>query len=495
MGSMLNIVPVRYTRPDTPAHRRGRLAVIDIGSSMLRLVVFDHVESYPHIRHNEKIWCALGNGKSAQGPFRMEMPRMQAACEAIHRFRWVAEQFGAQTLVAFATSAVREAENKEDFLTRIEQATGIGVTVLSGEEEARLAAIGAITAMPGAEGIVVDMGGGSLELCATDNAEAFASLPYGVLTLQNDFPKEVGKARDTLTGQLGQLSWLKKSGKNQDLIALGAGMRTIARLHMHTSRYPLTTLHDYTMSREEAENFCEKLLSGNIGRSLSDMTPAFKTLLPYRAAGLLALLKATGCARIRFCSFGLREGLLFTQAETCPVLADPLLAWAREAAEREGKGTLWAENVTPWLVQHLPEIPPRAIMAAALLCDISWRESTPYRGRAVMEEILAANFAGATHEQRAGLALAAYYRHEDRLPDGFEKKLRPLITEEHLPRCYRLGLMLRLATLIDPAGTGNLDGWQLNCHHDEFSLNAPAGFKEIISPAIPETLAKLNRKS
>jgi exopolyphosphatase / guanosine-5'-triphosphate,3'-diphosphate pyrophosphatase len=152
-------------RTEHPSYRP--VAVVDIGSNSVRLVVYDGLRRSPAPIFNEKILCGLGKGVAITG--RLNGPAIERALSALRRFKTLAKQIGVKQVYAVATAAAREAENGEEFIDQAETALGAGIRVLTGKEEARYAALGVLSGTPEADGIAGDLGGGSLELIDIKN--------------------------------------------------------------------------------------------------------------------------------------------------------------------------------------------------------------------------------------------------------------------------------------------------------------------------------------
>ncbi|HZH05478.1 MAG TPA: hypothetical protein VEY69_02280, partial [Lautropia sp.] len=163
----------------------GPVGIIDIGSNSIRFVAYAGSQRVPSTLFNEKVSAGLGRELASTG--RLPAKAMDQAIQALARFRLLAREMKLKRLDVVATAAVRDADNGDEFLARA-RAAGIEPKVISGEEEARLAALGVISAIPQARGVVADLGGGSLELTPVANGKAGAgiSLPLGVLRVGAD---------------------------------------------------------------------------------------------------------------------------------------------------------------------------------------------------------------------------------------------------------------------------------------------------------------------
>jgi exopolyphosphatase/guanosine-5'-triphosphate,3'-diphosphate pyrophosphatase len=136
------------------------VAIIDIGSNSVRLVVYDGAKRAPIPVFNEKVLCGLGRGLDSTGRLNPEGAKL--ALESLHRFAALTQAMGVSDIDAFATAAVREATDASDFVAVVERDCGFPVRVISGVEEARLSALGVLAEIPQANGIMGDLGGASL---------------------------------------------------------------------------------------------------------------------------------------------------------------------------------------------------------------------------------------------------------------------------------------------------------------------------------------------
>ena len=341
--------------------------------------------------------------------------------------------------------------------------------------------------------MVIDLGGGSLELSDTTMTH-FTSLPLGFLSLETMAQNDPRKAHEILHDALVQVPWLDDL-PGRSLIAIGAGMRSIARLHMAATHYPLSVMHDYRLPKAEGLDFAHKLLAGPVKGKLHDMSRSYSDVLPYRAAALCTLLNLPQIDEVRFATFGLREGVLFSQVGPCPVLADPLLAFAADHAERNGRGVIYAKALAGWVMPLLPALDERFVRAAAMFTEIGWREQPVYRALSLFNRVLGGSYVGADHNLRARLALAAFFRHEDQLLPGMRAQIKTIVSPTEMAACQALGALFNLAALLDPGALGHLERFRLE--HDSrgrYILQMPRAFKVMQSEEVTKRLQIVRRR-
>ena len=200
------------------------MAVIDVGSNSIRLVVYKGPRRAPLPILDEKVSCGLGRGMDADG--RMSPQSMDLALRTVSRFVDIARSMGVSGIKAVATAAVRNAANGPDFKEAVERECGISLRVLSGMEEARLSALGTLCAIPDADGVMGDIGGGSLELVEICEGEIrnHATLPLGTIPLLESGLSPQKAAKKLIAPRLEELPWLKNA-KKKTFYAVGGSWR------------------------------------------------------------------------------------------------------------------------------------------------------------------------------------------------------------------------------------------------------------------------------
>jgi exopolyphosphatase/guanosine-5'-triphosphate,3'-diphosphate pyrophosphatase len=162
----------------------------------VRLVVYEGLGRNPHAIFNEKAVLGLGRGLHATG--RLNPEAMAQAMTVLGRYHALAQGMHADPVQLLATAAVRDASNGDAFLEGLGQVMpGVAIQVLSGDEEARLSAEGLLLGVPSADGLLGDLGGGSLELVRLSRGRIgeTASLPLGTIRLAERAEGDVVRAR------------------------------------------------------------------------------------------------------------------------------------------------------------------------------------------------------------------------------------------------------------------------------------------------------------
>jgi len=447
-------------RNGPPAAAAARPAVVDLGSNSVRLVVFDGLGRNPRPIINERATPRLARGIEASG--RLDDGAMEQTRTVLHRYRCIVEAMHAEPFEVLGTSAVREAANGAEFIAALERRMpGVAIRILSGEEEAELSAEGVLCGIPTADGVLADVGGGSLELVRLDRgrAGAAATLPLGVIRLAERARGDTVRARAIVEAELAAVPWLADGG-GRDLYLVGGTFRALARIHIAQTSYPLAIVHHYTLGREEARDLTA-VIAGASERVLERLPGLPRRRiedLPFAAVTLRRLLRATGARRVVFSGNGLREGWFMRHVAAAERALDPLLAAAREYGERLGRDPALPPALIAWTAPLFPAETPAAARlreAACWLSDIGSRDHPEYRAEQTVLRVLRQPGIGLDHHARAFLALVVALRYEADRSAAFLAPVRTLLDLASANRAEALGTALRLAYTLS-AGTPRL---------------------------------------
>ncbi len=343
---------------------------------------------------------------------------------------------------------------------------------MSGEEEAQFSALGIISGYFDADGIVGDLGGGSLELIQrqgrglwprADHA-ARRHPPVGISG--GDLPRAQAYARKLVRA----VPFLKE-GEGRTFYAVGGTWRSLAKLHMELNNYPLHMVQDYRMPFQEAMDFLDSVI-----RNKEQKEPAYqavsrsrRALLPYGAIAMREVISIMKPSSISFSAQGVREGYLYSLLPNHVKILDPLVSAADELAVLRARSPEHARELADWTGRMLPLFgisetrqEARYRRAACLLADISWRAHPDYRGLQALNIIAHSSFIGITHAGRAYLGLANYYRFEGLNDDGATNELAAMATPRLLWLAKLLGGMLRCSTSSPPPcrASCHASGWK-----------------------------------
>jgi len=476
-------------------HAKGPVAVVDIGSNSVRLVVYEGLARAPATVHNEKAICSIGRDMVTTG--RLHAQGMEMALEVLARFKILADAHDVSVREAVATAAARDAENGQEFIKKAEAAWGSPIRVLAGEEEARLAAEGVLAGIPDADGLAADLGGGSLDIVTVKGGkmgEAY-TLPFGPLRLMDQAKGSPNKARDIVDEGLGKIPNLRALEK-RPLYAVGGIWRSVARVDMDQHSYPLSVLQHYSIPRSRALRLCD-VLSVQSKKSLEMLRSVSKRraeMLPYGAIVLERVLLATKVDEIVVSAYGLREGLLHARLSPEEREKDPLLEFASSANARMSRAPQHAHEMIQWSAPLFPDENAwlrRIRQAVCLFSDMGWRLHPDYRAAGTYDQALHAPFAGTDHRARALIATALFHRYS-----GDEEVPRNLVIEDLLDGndemlALRIGLAARLAFALSASAVGELGHTRLRLTPNKLLLDVPRKREAIAGEPVLKRLGAL----
>ncbi len=439
-----------------------RSAVVDLGSNSVRLVVFEGVGRNPVVIFNEKAVLRLGRGLHQTG--RLNEDGLDQALTVLRRYHTVVRAMQANPFEILATAAVRDAANGPDFVARARDALpGVPINVLTGEQEARLSAAGLLCGIPHADGILSDIGGGSMELVhlRAGRMEAAQTTKLGVLRLADRSEGDPVRARAMAEQALETVPFLSQ-GVGRDLYLVGGAWRALARIHMEQTGYPLAIVHHYTIEREEARDLAGVI--GGANRRQLERLPGVSRRrvddMPFAAVVLRRLLRATGARRVVFSANGLREGWFMRLVPPEAQAAPPLLAAGQEMAARFGRSPTLPPALLAWTAPLFENESPEAARlreAACWMSDCGSHDHPEYRTQQAYFRVLRQPAVSLDHHARAFLAFTLALRY-DAAPDAnFLDSARMLLDISNCRRAEILGAALRLAYTLS-GGTPELLG-------------------------------------
>ncbi|WP_374472694.1 Ppx/GppA family phosphatase [Phenylobacterium sp.] len=473
-----------WLREDRPEPRQA--AVIDLGSNSVRLVIYRIDGRALWTVFNEKALAGLGRDLPATG--RLSPDGVSTAMTALRRFRILLEGWPAQDITVAATAAVREAADGPEFIRRVKADTGFEVRVLSGEEEAHYAALGVLAGDPGAQGVVGDLGGSSLELVRlTDGgASEGVTLPLGPFALGAPRPLDIDRTWRVIEGALAPVA---RRFATREFHAVGGAWRNIALLHMQLANYPLHVAHQYQMTAADAvqlARFVERQSKSSLERIEGVSKKRFDTL-PYSALVLEALIEALGIERLVISAYGVREGLLLEAMPPEVRREDPLIAGCEALTAVRGLspdlgGALeaWLSPVFERLSPSFGERDPVLLAAACRLADLGARLHPDHRADIAFEQVLRAPIAGMTHPERAFLACVAFSRHTAATNVPEAGTINKLLSSERRQRARALGAAIRLGCDISGRNGRLLARSSLRTDGDRLRLTATDGCEDML---------------
>ena len=459
-----------------PFGKTGTVAVIDVGSNSIRLVVYKGPRRAPLPILDDKVSCGLGRGMDREG--MMSPQSMDLALRTVSRFVDIGRSMRVSGIKAVATAAVRDAANGPDFKNAVERQCGIALRVLSGMEEAKLSALGTLCAIPDADGVMGDIGGGSLELVEIREGKIgnHATLPLGTIPLLESGMSPEKARKKLIDPLLEELPWLEDA-KKKTFYAVGGSWRALAKKHIEAGDYPLRIVHGYSLSRSRALEMARGVteISPDSLRGLWVLGRNRLESAPYAAVLMKSLLKKTGVKNLTFCTYGLREGCLYDDLSPEQRSLDPLIVMCEEIAIKMGRSLEDGKAFCKWITSAMPDErgAPRLRLAACHLSDIGISEHPEYRAEQVFLRILRMPLVGITHPERVRVALSVASRHAaiGNLIRRWE--VSEFLSESDVQEARVTGLALRLAYTVSGGVTRILESTKLERTGEKLILRMP----------------------
>jgi len=462
----------------------------------VRLVVFEGRGRNPIAIFNEKAVLRLGRGLATTG--RLHEAGVAQGLRVMTRYNAIARAMGADPFEVLATAAVRDASNGPEFVAALEaRMPGVPIRVLSGEQEAALSSAGVLCGIPEANGILADIGGGSLEVVRVGAGAVLRaqSLGLGVIRLSDRTEGDLARARTIADADLSAVPWLAE-GEERDLYLVGGAWRALAQVQMYLASYPLHIVHHYTITRDAGRDLAALMLSSP-RRVLERMPGAPRRRvedLPFAATVLRRLLRQTGARRIVFSANGIREGWFMQQVPPEARAEDPLVALGHEIAARYGRDVRLPPALVDWTAPLFPDETAqqgRLRVAACWMSDVGSQDHPDYRAEQAFFRVLRQPGVAMDHPSRAFLALTLALRYEAELDAMYLGTARALLEPAAVGRAETLGSALRLAYSLSAGTPELLAGANLRVLPGRLTLRLAEGSGVFAGDPIQRRLARL----
>ena len=453
----------------------------------MRLVVYAGPARIPTPIFNEKVLAGLGAGLDRSQTLAEE-PRHKALA-ALSRFRLLLDHMKVRETRVVATAAIRDAADRDDFVGEVER-IGFTCEVLSAEEEARLAGEGVLSGIPDADGVVGDLGGGSLELVEVGDGKTRGgiSLPLGVLRLESS-PAGEREARRQLKAML-RKSPLIDSARGGAFYMVGGSWRALARIDMLATGFPLPITHQYRMKPSRAKDL-RKLVRALDPRLSNAATPARLATSPVAAMLLQLLVEELEPSRLVVSTYGIREGLLHSELKSEVRRLDPLIEEARDAGDGDQRFGQHGDVLDAWIAPLFDDASAmrRLRLASCLLADVAWQANPGFRANRAIEMALHGNWVAVTPRERVIMAQAlATSVGRDRLPD---QRLAQLCGEEELTRAHCWGVAMRLGQRLSGGVASVLERTGLEIAGHAIQLTVRRGEEALVGEQVQRRLTRL----
>jgi len=445
-----------------------RIGIIDLGSNTTRMVIYEYErDRYFRLEDEIREVVRLREGMGRTNVLRAAA--IQRSINAMRMFKELGDGLGVSEIIVVATSAVRDAVNRESFLARVQAETGWKLRLLSGEEEGYYGALGAINATGVREGFVIDLGGGSAQIVEVREGipGRTASLPLGALRLTELIlgedkitARQVDELRAFISEQLQPLDWFQARPGDQ-LVVIGGAIRNLGKIDQERKRYPLATIHGYRLTAADVAGLAAELWRYSLKkrRNLRGLRPDRADIIPAAAITFDMLLQHSGFEELIISRPGLREGLFFEHFLSHlpqPIFPDLRRFSILNLARIFGFDDPHSRHVAFLAQRMFDDLKPlhglddtyrELLWAAGILHDIGSIINYPYHHLHSYYIILNYTLYGYSPRELAIIALIArYHRNKG---DPKPRELAPLLTAEDKKALVFLCGVIRLAEYLE----------------------------------------------
>jgi len=471
-------------------------AIIDLGSNSIRMLIYDNLLNSQIPIFNEKAICELGKNLDKTG--KLDPKGSEFALSVLQRFKRILINLKVKKFKIIGTAAVREATDSKLFISKVQKILKKKVEVLTGIEEAENSALGVIIGFQKVNGVVADLGGGSLELARVEKNIIYekVSLPLGVLRLFNQPKRNKDKINSIISFYLNKIEWLRKV-KTKNLYLCGGTWRTLLNAHIFKTNYPLSILHQYKLSADEALKFSNKLLSVKSIKSekLVSVTKSRTNYIPIGSYILSSLIKICNPSNVLCSVSGVREGSLINKAYLNILEKDSLNRSVHFIALKKGD---FGENyiklynfLKKILTNSDEDFPIRLLLPACSLSNFDWGLGTYQRAELVFQEVINSPILKLSHNDRIKLGLVSFWRHcsTKYYPDV---EFLKLLSNSEIAACRRIGAALRFASSISVISSIFYEKIKIYVVNNKtLILKVPKKHSEVISNQVQKRLKSL----
>ncbi len=462
-----------------------RIGVVDVGSNSVRLVVHDVRGRAMNQRFNEKFLAGLGRDMQETGKLHPE--GVEQAITALKRFAAITRAQKTDLVIPFATAAVRDAADGADFCRRVRAETGFELRVLSGPEEALIAAQGVVAGAPGISGIVGDLGGSSLELAHLHDAEfrEGATFALGPLALNAASGKTDKRTLSRVKKALNKSQFFDRN--ETTFIAVGGAWRAIANIHMELTSAPLRILQNFAVPVAEIKPLLAELASGAKHADLVQKVAKRRVAtIPYAAMALDVILELGKFETLMISSYGVREGIIFQEMTAEERASDPLDAGLDAMVAADSHAADFGRALSGWVSNAAAyTLSPRLTNAACRLVDIGAMLHPDHRADLAFELVARAPLPGLLHRERAALALAIATRYTRHVQHPVSDRL---LDEDTAKRARALGAIMRLGANLSGRSASLLKKAELACDGSRLDLYVQHSHRALLSETVQRRL-------
>ena len=471
-----------------------RIAIIDIGSDTVRFQIFENFKYNQVAIFNKKISCGLGKDLIKNN--KLNKDSIKKAMNALYYIKELIDSSKIKNYEIFATEAVRVAKNRDAFIADAENILKKKIHVLTGDEEAKFSAMGCIVGLKKSNGLVADLGGGSLELAEVKKKEIMntLSLPLGVHRAKSKNNKIIDKFKSSLQNT----EWLNEN-KFKRVILTGGTWRALVKLYFDKYNYPLKVIHhfkpdfdNFVLMLEEVSNFKKKdLLQYSL--ITKDKTPFIR----YAAKLALEIINKVSAKQVVISYTAIREGYISDKIKL-NYKNDPLefqsLKVAAIANELNSRAVNF-KNIklfTNNFFKKRSYLNKRIRESAANYITTGDSIARDERGLFVFKQIIKSEILKFSHSDRVMLATIIFVFHNG-INYNEIKDYRKIINKNKLLSSIELGLFLRIVYEIGQLSNFNYSNISIYVKDSNLIFSIPKNYSELLNSRFNKFILMLSK--
>ena len=460
-----------------------KIAIIDLGSNSARLVLVNIIEGGYFVVFDElKESVRLAQDMEWDGFLKPQ--RIAQTIKTLKMFRRLCDANNIDKIYAYATAAVRRAENQKSFLDEVAVTCGIKIQVLTKEEQASLVYQGVINSLDVPKGLIMDIGGGSTQFIyySRKNILACETLQFGSVTLTDLFkndnisPAERNKRiEEFIKEHLDKIEWLKTVEPDVQFVGVGGSFRNLGRISRIIKKYPFDMMHNYHLPADEFNNIYDRIKCLDLEKTqkIKGLSNGRADIFPSALAVIKSVMDYLGFQNIIVSGCGLREGAMFHHAVPSTdekPLSDILGHSLQTLMHYFDINIPHAEHVYNLSMQlfkqlkvlhKLPRAYIKVLRVAALLHDSGMRIKYYDHHKHSSYIILNSNLYGISHKDLIMASFVAGGHRKSDFNDADMLKYRVMFTEDDVDAIKKLSVILRIAESFDRSMSGLITG--INC--------------------------------
>jgi len=488
------------------------IAVIDIGSNSMRVLVYEIYENNSFkIIDEEKRMTRLGefidenNNLSDEG--------IQKLLITLDFFKILCEKNNVLEIIVVATEAVRRASNKSEILALVKNKINLDIRILSGLEESAYGYITINATMDMDNALLIDIGGSSMEITLVKDKKISngISLPLGSIPLTKIFPFNSPADKNTMSEfkkfmftEFDKLPWLNNA-KNLPLIGIGGTARSIGKVHKKFISYPLDLLHNYTISFDEVKIVHNYVIDLNINQKakLKGLPKERADIFTAPFSALVMLMNYCNCPLLKISQYGIREGVLYEKLLGSEINTTDILDFSlNNILTTSDLNIIHAEKIRDLslvLFECLRnpnskslKLENKLLRISAKLHDVGVSISVKHAYKHGFYIIINSLIAGLTHKEilMVGYAVALSGKFDYKLSDEYKN----ILTKEDIMICKKLSIIICLSHKIDKYFYNSLTEVVIINEKDIFKLALPEISVKYMKDSLPVEMQESFKK-